>query len=71
MKVTARPISYVKPRCFASPARLAAAKRRSVAQARRKWGPHVELFDFADLSREMIRKFGPSPSNFRRPSQSR
>ena len=59
-----------KPRCIASPARIAAAKKRAFARARRRWGD-VPLVDLGDVYREMFRKCGPISPNFRRPRQSR
>jgi len=61
---------YVKPRCFASPARLAAAKKRSLAAARRKWGD-VPMIDLGDIAREIYEKCGPAPVELRRPRQPR
>ncbi|MFN7340888.1 MAG: hypothetical protein ACK5VI_07405 [Opitutia bacterium] len=59
-----------KPLCMASPARIAAAKKRAFARARRRWGD-IPLVDMADVSREMFRKCGPISPNFRRPRQPR
>lgn len=63
-------VSHVKPRCLASPARLAAAKKRSLAAAKRKWGD-VPMVDLGDIAREIYRRCGPAPVELRRPRQPR